>query len=340
MIVQIGQKIGPYRVVRPLGRGGMGEVYEVVHEQLQASYAMKIFVVESGNVALLRDRFLAEARVMNRLKDPHIVSVYDLGVENDRPYFVMDLMVDSNGEPATLAAATEKGGISERQIYEWYLDLRKALKTIHEAGIVHRDIKPVNVLLDSKGRALLSDFGVARYEGEFKRALSLDNTVVTGQNSLERPVFGTTNYLAPEVCKGEPATPASDLYSLGVLTLKLLSGFNYQLGVNLSLMLRPFSPCWSDVLPILLSEDPKQRNKASIAPFRQESQYFSKRMKCAASIGTILLLGSLVYYAIPVVTNAYAEYQLSCVKKERCTFFDTAFSVPEITALDIRKKNK
>ena len=171
MTFQTGQRIGSYRVLRHIGSGGMGEVYEVVHEQLQSRYAMKVFVAAGGNAALLRERFLAEARAMNRLRHPRIVRVYDLGIENDHPYLVMDLMVDSKGEPATMAAAKLKGGISEEKIYGWYLDLREALNTIHKAGIVHRDVKPVNVLLDADGRAMLSDFGVARYEGEIKCAL-------------------------------------------------------------------------------------------------------------------------------------------------------------------------
>ena len=98
MKFQLGCRVGSYCVLRYIGSGGMGEVYEVIHEQLQSHYAMKVFVAENGNVGLLRERFLAEARAMNRLKDPHIVRVYDLGVENGHPYLVMDLMVDSNGE--------------------------------------------------------------------------------------------------------------------------------------------------------------------------------------------------------------------------------------------------
>ena len=307
----------------------MGEVYEVIHEQLQSHYAMKVFVAENGNVGLLRERFLAEARAMNRLKDPHIVRVYDLGVENGHPYLVMDLMVDSNGEPATLAAAKQKGGISEEKIYGWYLDLREALNTIHKAGIVHRDIKPVNVLLDADGRAMLSDFGVARYEGEIKCALSVENTFVTGQNALERPVFGTATYLAPEVCRGEPATPASDLYSLGVLVLKLLTGISYERGINLSLMLRPFSPCWMDVLPVLLSDDPQKRKNASVSKFYEENEPSHRWMKYAASVAVLLSAGAIFYCSLPLVSRTCAEYRQSCERKERCAFFDTAFSLVE-----------
>ena len=326
MTFQTGQRIGSYRVLRHIGSGGVGEVYEVVHEQLQSRYAMKVFVAAGGNAALLRERFLAEARAMNRLRHPRIVRVYDLGIENDHPYLVMDLMVDSKGEPATIAAAKLKGGISEEKIYGWYLDLREALNAVHKAGIIHRDVKPVNVLLDADGRAMLSDFGVARYEGEIKCALSVENTFVTGQNASERPVFGTATYLAPEVCRGESATPASDLWSLGVLVLKLLTGISYERGIDLSLMLRPFSPCWMDVLPVLLSEDPQERQKASLSVFQEEKQPSRNWMKYAASIVAVFSAGSVLYCAKPSVARAYDEYRLLCAKKERCAFFDAVFA--------------
>lgn len=328
MLLKVSQKIGAYVVKRLLGQGGMGEVYEVVHEQLQTSFALKLFVPgDDRSTSLLRERFLAEARAMNRLHDPNVVRVYDLGVEDSRPYLVMDLMVDSNGNPATLAAAKTKGGLSEETIYGWYLDLRKALDTIHGAGIVHRDIKLGNILLGEGNRAMLSDFGVARYDGAIKQALSVENTFVTGQNEFNRPILGTITYLAPEVCKGERATEASDLYSLGVAIFKLLTGISYENGINLAQLLQPFSPCWMKVLPALLSVNPDVRATASVAAFSDQEESSFSWSKCAAIVAFFVFASITLYFAGSPVKKAYAQYQLSRQIEERRGFFDAAFSV-------------
>ena len=306
----------------------MGEVYEVIHEQLQTSFALKLFVPGDGrSTSLLRERFLAEARAMNRLHDPNVVRVYDLGIEDGRPYLVMDLMVDSNGDPATLAAAKAKGGLSEEKIYGWYLDLRKALDTIHGAGIVHRDIKLGNILLGADNRAMLSDFGVARYDGAIKQALSVENTFVTGQNEFNRPVFGTVTYLSPEVCRGERATEASDLYSLGVAVLKLLTGISYERGINLAQLLQPFSPCWMKVLPALLSENPGDRAAASAAAFSGPEETSCNWRKCAASIAVFAASAAVLCFAGFPIAKTCARYRLSRQIEERRAFFDSAFSV-------------
>ena len=108
--------------------------------------------------------------------------------------------------------------------------------------------------------------------------------------------------------------------------LKILTGISYERGLNLSLMLRPFSPCWMDVLPVLLSEDPEERQKASLSVFQEEKQYSRNWMKYAASFVALLSVGSALYCTKPSVIRAYDEYRLLCAKKERCAFFDAAFA--------------
>lgn len=164
--------IGAYRVIRTLGAGGMGTVYEVEHNQLGVHYALKTFVLDHGHVELLRERFLAEGRVLARLRHPNLVRVFDLGIDAERGvlYFVMDLIHYKDGESYTLADL-EQGGADEEHLARWFGQLCSALDYVHAAGIVHRDIKLNNILLDAHGGVVLSDFGVSRFYGSVCRHL-------------------------------------------------------------------------------------------------------------------------------------------------------------------------
>ena len=146
-----GQLIGTYRIIRLLGQGGMGAVYEVEHTQLGVHYALKTFTIEDGHVDLLKNKFLTEGKVLARLHDPHLVRVFDLNFDEatGMPYFVMDLVLSEDGSPRTLLdVKTEE--LDEDCVFEWFADLASAIDYIHAQGIVHRDIKLGNVQI---GRA-------------------------------------------------------------------------------------------------------------------------------------------------------------------------------------------
>ena len=216
-----GEIVGGYRIVRRIGVGGMGEVFEVEHLALGTRYALKTFVLESGDAAFLRERFLAEGRALARIEHPNVARVFDLGVMPDgTAYFVMDLVLDVNGEPRTLAD-----------------------------------------VLNAKNDAVLVDFGISRYEhGRIKREIGVEKTVVAGdEESARRLVMGTGGYLAPEIRKGGEASAASDVYSLGVVFFRLLTGLWYEPGTDALRLLEPLEGPWSRLLPPMLAADPAKR---------------------------------------------------------------------------------
>ena len=254
-------RIGVYRVIRLLGRGGMGAVYEVVHEKLGVHYALKTFTLDHGHVELLKERFLAEGRILARLHHPRLVRVFDLDVDSvtQTIYFVMDLVLYKDGEPYTLADV-EEGSVEEERLARWFGQLASALDYIHNAGIVHRDIKLGNILLDASGGVVLSDFGVSRFcSGQLRRDLQLERTVVSGEASTGGLIMGTAGYMAPEVRRGEDATAASDAYSLGIVFFKLLTGVMFANRPNIWGLLEPFDGQWRQLLSRLLAESPNDR---------------------------------------------------------------------------------
>ncbi len=186
------------------------------------------------------------------------------------PFFTMDLVLNEHGEPETLENARRRGGISQEQLLRWFHELSDALAYLHAHGIAHRDIKLENVLVDAKGHAVLSDFGISRIlSDELRQELNVTKTFIEGQTTGTRPVMGTYFYLAPEVRRGVEATAASDLYALGVLFFRFLTGMWYEPQDPSSSaspfdLLLPFDPFWQDILPRLLSENPAARTVTGI----------------------------------------------------------------------------
>ena len=261
MMFEPGQKIGAYRIIRLLGQGGMGAVYEVEHTQLGVHYALKTFTLEDGHVDLLKNKFLTEGKVLARLHDPHLVRVFDLNFDEatGMPYFVMDLVLSEDGSPRTLLdVKTEE--LDEDCVFEWFADLASAIDYIHAQGIVHRDIKLGNVLLSANGHVVLSDFGISRLFSERLRSdVNAVNTMVSEATTVARLVMGTQGYMAPEVAGGKEATPAADSYSLGVMFVYLLTGIWYEPGSKVFKLLETLEYRWIDVLPRLLAENPAER---------------------------------------------------------------------------------
>ena len=202
-----GDIVGGFRIVRRIGVGGMGEVYEVEHVQLGVRYALKTFALDGGDAAFLRERFMAEGRVLARIEHPNVARVFDLGVMPDgTAYFVMDLVLDAKGEPRTLADVSPDE-FTDSDRLRWLESIASTLDCIHAEGIVHRDVKASNILLNAKNDAVLVDFGISRYEyGRIKREIGVEKTVVAGdEESARRLVMGTGGYLAPEIMKGGEA---------------------------------------------------------------------------------------------------------------------------------------
>src|SRR5205085_2294260 len=197
-----------YRGPQPVGRGGMGEIYRATDAALGRAVAIKMLATRYAEDDDVRGRFMREALAAARLSgDPHIVTIYDVGEHHERPYIVMEYMAGGSLEDRIRGGKTGP----PRQSLEWLEEAGMALDHAHAEGVVHRDVKPGNLLLDRDGHVHVGDFGIASAAG-------LDSLTMTGT------VMGTAGYLSPEQAQGERATPASDRYSLAVVAFELLTG--------------------------------------------------------------------------------------------------------------------
>jgi serine/threonine-protein kinase len=197
-----------YRLVGHIANGGMAGVWEAHDELLDRPVAVKVLAAHLSEDDRARKRFQREARAVAGLSShPHVVTIYDVGEHDGRTFMVMELM--RGGTVAERLAADEE--IPHARALRWLREAAEALDAAHDAGIVHRDVKPANLLLDERDRLAIGDFGIARLAWE-------DQVTQTGQ------VLGTAAYISPEQAMGEPAAAASDRYALAVVAFELLTG--------------------------------------------------------------------------------------------------------------------
>ncbi|WMD05873.1 serine/threonine-protein kinase [Streptomyces sp. FXY-T5] len=199
---------GRYRLDVEIGRGGMGEVWRAYDETLARAVALKLLLPQDTD-ATATSRFRLEAQTAGRLNHPNVVGVLDFGEYDNRLYLVMELV-----EGDSLAGVLNgSGALPAEQVADLAAQASAGLAAAHGQGIVHRDVKPANLLLDTGGTLKIGDFGIARFLDDPGAALT-----ATGQ------IVGTGLYLAPERALGKQAGPASDMYSLGCVLYQLLSG--------------------------------------------------------------------------------------------------------------------
>jgi len=197
-----------YTGAQPIGRGGMGEIFRATDTTLGRAVAVKVLERRYAEDPAVRERFTREALAVARLSgNPSIVTVYDVGEWHERPFIVMEYL----GGGSLEQRLREEGAQPPGQALEWLEQAANALDVAHREGVVHRDVKPANLLLDGHGRVHVADFGIASAAG-------LDALTQTGT------VLGTASYLSPEQAKGEATSAASDLYSLAVVAFELLTG--------------------------------------------------------------------------------------------------------------------
>ena len=198
---------GRYRLERPLGHGGMATVYLGRDSELDRLVAVKVLAESLAGDEAFRRRFLREARLAARLSHPNVVGVYDAGEDAGGPFIVMEYV-----EGRTLAELLgERGRLPADEAVALGLQACHGLEHAHEAGLVHRDVKPQNLLLRSDGTLKIADFGIAR---------AAETTALTQIGTI----LGTAAYLSPEQALGEDVTSAADIYSLGAVLYELLTG--------------------------------------------------------------------------------------------------------------------
>ena len=200
------RQLGKYFLVRKIGSGGMSSVYKAIDQKTEKPVAVKVLPPGLDDAENFQARFEREAEILIRLRHPHIVPILDFGVDDGIFYIVMPLM-----EVGTLRERIRKGPIRPEEGANIIRQIAEALQFAHDAGMVHRDVKPSNILMDSEGNAWLSDFGTA-YVADATASL-------TGSS-----VIGTPQYMAPEQARGEPVSEKTDVYALGIMLFQMCTG--------------------------------------------------------------------------------------------------------------------
>ena len=199
-----------YKILRRVGAGGMGQVYRARHVILRHDVALKLLSAELTRDPVMRERFVREAQATNLLKHPNIVDIWDVAEEGNRVFLVMEFL-----EGESLAGRMQSGPLGVREAVEIAIPVCHALGRAHSLGVVHRDVKPENVFLvrDPSGalRVKVLDFGIVHMRSEVRL-------------TMPGEIFGTPEYLASELARGETCGPASDLYALGVMLFEMVTG--------------------------------------------------------------------------------------------------------------------
>jgi tRNA A-37 threonylcarbamoyl transferase component Bud32/tetratricopeptide (TPR) repeat protein len=213
-----GVSLGPYRILAPLGAGGMGEVYRARDSRLGRDVAIKVLPAQFSRDPERLKRFEQEARAAGTLNHPNICTLHDLGTHEGAPYVVMELL-----EGASLRAKLKAGPLPLRKAVDYAAGIARGLAAAHDKGIVHRDLKPENLFVTRDGRVKVLDFGLAKLMRPEVLAPS-DETAMSLLSTESGAILGTAGYMAPEQVRGEAADARSDLFALGAILHEMLTG--------------------------------------------------------------------------------------------------------------------
>src|SRR5271155_3661773 len=223
MALTSGTKLGPYEIQSPLGAGGMGEVYLARDTRLDRTVAVKILPTHLSSNIEAKQRFEREARAISSLNHPNICTLHDVGHQDGTDFLVMEYL-----EGETMADRLMKGPLPSEQVLKYGIDICEGLEKAHKSGVIHRDLKPGNVMLTKSG-AKLMDFGLAKATlAQAPPSSSLTMTISgpsAGQPlTAQGMVLGTFQYMAPEQLEGKDADPRSDIFALGAVLYEMASG--------------------------------------------------------------------------------------------------------------------
>ncbi len=269
MTLAVGTRLGPYEILAPIGAGGMGEVYRARDTRLDRTVAIKVLPAQLSSSPERRDRLEREARTISQLSHSHICALYDIGREGDTDFFVMEYL-----EGDTLAERLNKGPLPFEQVCRYGAEIAEALGTAHAAGVVHRDLKPGNVMLTKSGVKLM-DFGLAKVLAAAVPIEALTSAPTRAKDlTIEGTLLGTVPYMAPEQLEGRQPDARTDIFAFGALLYEMAVGRKAFTGASqASLMsailtseppavssLQPMSPLSFDrLVKTCLAKDPAER---------------------------------------------------------------------------------
>jgi serine/threonine protein kinase/Tol biopolymer transport system component len=213
-----GTKLGPYEIGAPLGAGGMGEVYRARDTRLDRTVAVKILPQEMSKDPARKQRFEREAKIISSLNHPHICVLHDVGAQDGIDYLVMECV-----EGETLSKRLKKGPLPLEQVLRYGAQLADALDRAHRNAVIHRDLKPGNIMLTSNGAKLL-DFGLAKPSAPLLSEMTLTTQIPASPVTHQGMIIGTFQYMSPEQVEGKELDARSDIFSLGAILYEMLSG--------------------------------------------------------------------------------------------------------------------
>src|SRR5215469_8213872 len=282
MGLSAGTRLGPYEISAPLGSGGMGEVYRARDTRLGRTVAIKVLNSSLASSPELKQRFEREARAISRLNHPHICTLHDIGQQDGTDYLVMEFL-----EGESLAERLRRGALPSPEVLKIGIEIADALDKAHRIGIVHRDIKPGNIMLTPSGGAKLLDFGLAKPLNAMASAASNGSSApsFTAAPTLTSPspvsplttqgtILGTIQYMSPEQIEGKEADARSDIFSFGAVLYELATGKRAFQGKSqlkvasaileddpqpASAIQRNIAPALNHVIETCLAKDPDNR---------------------------------------------------------------------------------